>query len=428
MAQILFAQCAYRGAAAEARTAASMGPLIDWTTLYGYYDYRMPQYRTQFQALEDYVRKNPSSPDGRFLLGYEHLIVGQTELAHAQLAIAAVLEPLDVVAKSMLARDGVEIVEGTAAHQERAGRGSVAVSEGIGATDASTRFRSVAEQRNGRCDDESPQDDCLCNGRRTGRHRVAAGSPASPEWALLRAGPGGLSAADGAMHGLAPQVVTEHCLRTITHYRRETRQRMVTVYRDVPTTKTVKEEYTVMVPETRTRTVTETVNRPVSRQIELRKTAMTPQIESRQSTRTVCRMAPFRRRERFVKSRIRCQPGAGGDPYNGLFGRNANQDRRATRMVADEPAVDRPDPNAAATAPGCDTSGRPFAPRHGRFVLSTGTWQRLCAGRDPAEDLRDLYEAGLRAGDGPIPGDPLPTQCPTGDRFVLRVPAGRSNP
>ena len=44
-AQILFAQGAYRGAAAEARAAAAMGPLVDWTTLYGYYDYRMPQYQ-----------------------------------------------------------------------------------------------------------------------------------------------------------------------------------------------------------------------------------------------------------------------------------------------------------------------------------------------------------------------------------------------
>ena len=89
-----------------------MGPVVDWTTLYGYYDYRMPQYSRQFHALEEYVRQNPSSADARFLLGYEHLILGQAEPAHAQLAIAAVLEPLDVVARNMLARDGVEIVGG----------------------------------------------------------------------------------------------------------------------------------------------------------------------------------------------------------------------------------------------------------------------------------------------------------------------------
>jgi tetratricopeptide (TPR) repeat protein len=112
MAQALFAQGAYRGAAAAAREAATMGPLIDWPTLYGYYDYQRSRYNRQFHALEEYVRQNPSSADGRFLLGYEYLILGQTEPAHAQLAIAAVLDPLDMVPRSMLTREGVEIVRG----------------------------------------------------------------------------------------------------------------------------------------------------------------------------------------------------------------------------------------------------------------------------------------------------------------------------
>ena len=38
------------------------------------------------------------------------MILGQAEPAHAQLAIAAVIEPTDVVATSLLAKDGVEIV------------------------------------------------------------------------------------------------------------------------------------------------------------------------------------------------------------------------------------------------------------------------------------------------------------------------------
>ena len=74
---------------------------------------------------------------------------------------------------------------------------------------------------------------------------------------------------------------------------------MITVYRDVPTTKTVEEEYTVMVPEVRRRTVEDTINRPVYRDIELRVTAMAPQIETRQATRTVCRMVPVQK-ERTV--------------------------------------------------------------------------------------------------------------------------------
>ena len=51
---------------------------------------------------------------------------------------------------------------------------------------------------------------------------------------------------------LAPQWVTEYCPQTIAHYRRETRERSIVVYRDVPFIKTIEEAYTVMVPETRT--------------------------------------------------------------------------------------------------------------------------------------------------------------------------------
>jgi tetratricopeptide (TPR) repeat protein len=110
MAQIWFARGNYGTAASAARAAAAMGPLIDSTTLYSYYDFNVSRYRKQFQALEDYVRENPSSAEARFLLGYEHRILNQKELAQAQLAIATVLDPLDTVAKEMLARDGVEVV------------------------------------------------------------------------------------------------------------------------------------------------------------------------------------------------------------------------------------------------------------------------------------------------------------------------------
>jgi tetratricopeptide (TPR) repeat protein len=110
MAQTLFAQGIYSAAAWEARAAVAMEPLIDSTTLYSYYDFNVPRFRRHFQALQDFVRQNPSSADARFLLGYQHRILNQKEPAHAQLAIATVLEPLDTVAKEMLARDGVEVV------------------------------------------------------------------------------------------------------------------------------------------------------------------------------------------------------------------------------------------------------------------------------------------------------------------------------
>ncbi len=92
---------------------------------------------------------------------------------------------------------------------------------------------------------------------------------------------------------LVPQMVTEYQTCWRTRYRSEARQRMVTVYRDVPTTSTVEEEYTVMVPQTRTRTVAETINHPVYGDIQLRTTSMTPEVDVRQSTQTVTEMVAF---------------------------------------------------------------------------------------------------------------------------------------
>jgi hypothetical protein len=73
MAQILFAQGDFRGAAAEARAAVAMGPVMDWRTLYSLYNYTMPRFSRQFHNLEEFVRQNPSSADGHFLLGYQQL-------------------------------------------------------------------------------------------------------------------------------------------------------------------------------------------------------------------------------------------------------------------------------------------------------------------------------------------------------------------
>ncbi len=73
MAQALFAQGAYRGAAAEARAAATHGTgdrLADAPTAS-----TIPRWSDttgSFTRSRNYVRRNPSSADGRFLLGYEH--------------------------------------------------------------------------------------------------------------------------------------------------------------------------------------------------------------------------------------------------------------------------------------------------------------------------------------------------------------------
>ena len=108
---------------------------------------------------------------------------------------------------------------------------------------------------------------------------------------------------------LVPQLVTEYEPRWITRYRTETRERMVTVYREVPTTKTVREKYTVLVPEKRTRTVSDTINHPVYGDIRLRITSMTPEVDVRQAAQTVTRLVPVQE-ERVRACRLLADAGA----------------------------------------------------------------------------------------------------------------------
>jgi hypothetical protein len=107
---------------------------------------------------------------------------------------------------------------------------------------------------------------------------------------------------------LVPQVVTEQRTMTVTRYRPETRERISQVYRDVPVTKNIEEEYTVMVPRTKTRTVEDTINHPVFRDIELRKTKLTPIVEVRQTIRTVCRMVPVQEERTVCEVVNPCHP------------------------------------------------------------------------------------------------------------------------
>ena len=91
---------------------------------------------------------------------------------------------------------------------------------------------------------------------------------------------------------VVPKMVTEYQARYVTRYRPETRERMVTVYRDVPSTENVPEYYTVLVPQKRTRTVVDTINHPVYGDIELRTTSMTSAVDVRQAVQTVTRLVP----------------------------------------------------------------------------------------------------------------------------------------
>ena len=91
---------------------------------------------------------------------------------------------------------------------------------------------------------------------------------------------------------MVPTMVTETRRVSVTEYRTERRQRNVTVMRQIPETKTMTREYTVMVPETRTRTENYTVMKPVTREVTREYTVNVPVKETRQGTRRVCRTIP----------------------------------------------------------------------------------------------------------------------------------------
>jgi hypothetical protein len=112
---------------------------------------------------------------------------------------------------------------------------------------------------------------------------------------------------------------------------------MVTVYRDVPTTQTIEEQYTVMVPETRTRTVADTIYRPVYGDIELRTTSMVSAVEPRQGTYSVTRLVPVQ------EERTTCDCG----PRCTTCG--------WTAPVATDPNAPPPPPDAASSGGTCSS-------------------------------------------------------------------------
>jgi tetratricopeptide (TPR) repeat protein len=91
---VLFALNKYPEASAAIYAVLSAGPGWDWTTMSGLYPI-VDTYSEQLRALESFVRDNPKSPDGTFLLGYHYLTMGHKDAAAMQFAAALELLPGD---------------------------------------------------------------------------------------------------------------------------------------------------------------------------------------------------------------------------------------------------------------------------------------------------------------------------------------------
>jgi tetratricopeptide (TPR) repeat protein len=104
-ALVLFAMQRYREAASALYAVLSVGPGWDWTTMSGLYP-SVDVYTPQLRALEDYVRQNPDSPDGHFVLAYQYMTAGYTTAAAHQLEQVVKLVPNDQVSRQLLAMIG----------------------------------------------------------------------------------------------------------------------------------------------------------------------------------------------------------------------------------------------------------------------------------------------------------------------------------
>jgi tetratricopeptide (TPR) repeat protein len=117
MSLAMFAQGDYRGAAMEAHAVANLGKIPDWNTLFQFYG-NVDTYTTQLRALEEFVSENPSSPEGRFLLGFQYLIEGHRDAAQSQLLQAVNLAPQDRVAAELLTQAGGKVPENIIRQQQ----------------------------------------------------------------------------------------------------------------------------------------------------------------------------------------------------------------------------------------------------------------------------------------------------------------------
>jgi hypothetical protein len=98
----LFAQGQYDQAAAPLHAVLSIGPGWNWTTLIGMYA-EADTYTQQLRALEGYVKANPQSAPGHFVLGYHYLTQGHNDAAAKQFEGAARLQPSDKLSAQLAA-------------------------------------------------------------------------------------------------------------------------------------------------------------------------------------------------------------------------------------------------------------------------------------------------------------------------------------
>ena len=84
---VLFALKRYPESAAAIYAVLAAGPGWNWTTMIGLYQ-SADTYTQQLRALEAFVKENPMSSDGHFLVGYHYMTMAHNADASKQFALA----------------------------------------------------------------------------------------------------------------------------------------------------------------------------------------------------------------------------------------------------------------------------------------------------------------------------------------------------
>lgn len=98
---VLFALGKYPEAAAAIYAVLAAGPGWDWTTMISLYP-SAETYTQQLRVLENFVKANPKSADGHFLLGYHYQTMGHDSAAANQFRLASELLPNDKLIKQLV--------------------------------------------------------------------------------------------------------------------------------------------------------------------------------------------------------------------------------------------------------------------------------------------------------------------------------------
>ncbi|WP_406696162.1 tetratricopeptide repeat protein [Singulisphaera sp. Ch08] len=107
---VLFAVGKYDLAAGPLYAVLAVGPGWDWTTMIGLYP-SADVYTAQLRALETYIKANPTSTAGRFVVAYHYLTQGHMDAAVAQLKEVVALAPQDTLSAQLVkqfAKPGTE--------------------------------------------------------------------------------------------------------------------------------------------------------------------------------------------------------------------------------------------------------------------------------------------------------------------------------